>query len=110
MDYYRTGSIPVGNAQDENQTSISIWRDNDDYHLPWQLSADEIERFVDAVGFPYEGAVTIADGEELIVSDVEIVSSPHFELQHIGKIFRLADGFPEIIYGNGSLRITVTVK
>lgn len=52
-----------GVPQDESQATYSLWRDEEDYRIPWEQPAAWIERFVDALGSPYKGAFTMVDGK-----------------------------------------------
>ena len=45
-------------SQDESKATYSLWRDEIDYKINWNLTAGKITRFIDAVGFPYKGAFT----------------------------------------------------
>ena len=50
-------NIPLhSKPQDEQQSTYSLWLDDKDYFIDWAKSADEIRRFIDAVGYPYKGA------------------------------------------------------
>jgi methionyl-tRNA formyltransferase len=86
--------------------TFSIWRDDANYEIDWWGSADAIERFVNAVGYPYAGARTTVDGVETIrISDVTALPDMPFEIREAGKIWRLDNGNPVIICGVGMLRI-----
>lgn len=96
--------------------SYSLWRDEQDYRIDWTTSAGWIKRFIDAVGPPYAGAysqygnpntqvfvwptVRIFDAEvfpNLVIEDRE---------SHIGKVFRVENGCPVIVCGEGLLKLT----
>ena len=99
--------------QNNYYATYSVWRDEDDYEINWNDSAENIKRFIDAVGYPYKGASTHLKDEGIskirifdaeVVSDLSIIDREN----HIGKVFRL-DGkakFPVVICGSGLLRIT----
>jgi|JI10StandDraft_1071094.scaffolds.fasta_scaffold114745_2 methionyl-tRNA formyltransferase len=42
--------------QDQEKATYSLWRDHEDYFIDWNASAKKIIRFIDAVGYPYDGA------------------------------------------------------
>ena len=97
----------VGIAQNENDVTYSIWRDNDDYRIDWSQSSEKIKRFIDAVGSPYLGAFTsTSHGEELRVLEAEVIDDVFCELRHVGKVIFVNDGLPTVICGRGLLRIT----
>jgi methionyl-tRNA formyltransferase len=92
--------------QHSDRATFSIWRDEHDYEIDWSMSATEIQRFVDAVGYPYRGARTTVGGMATIrVHDVSVVSDLAFEIRNVGKVWRLDDGRPTVICGSGLLRI-----
>jgi methionyl-tRNA formyltransferase len=92
--------------QREDMATFSIWRDDADYEIDWSSSADAIERFVNAVGYPYAGArTTVGRAETIRVSGVTVLPDMHFELREAGKIWRLENGRPVVICGSGVLRI-----
>jgi methionyl-tRNA formyltransferase len=91
--------------QVENQATYSLWRDADDQWIDWSLSSDRIQRFVDALGWPYTGARTRYGGEEVIIHAVVNEADLVFQERHPGKIWRLNDGQPVVVCGSGMLRI-----
>lgn len=105
IEQWRTGnlnSIP----QPESEASYSIWRDDADYEINWTDSADEIERFVNAVGHPYAGARTTVGGTETIrITDVTALPDLHFEIRDVGKIWSLENGRATVVCGAGMLKI-----
>ena len=86
--------------------TYSIWRDRADYYINWKKSAIEIKRFIDAVGFPYNGALTRVNNKDVIIEDAEIFGDIKLELRHIGKVVFLIEGFPIVICGRGLIKIT----
>lgn len=96
----------VAEAQDESQATYSIWRDSLDYYIDWQQSASQIKRFIDAVGYPYDGAKSKTNlGFDVKITEVEIVPDINCEIRHVGKVVFVEDGMPVIICGEGLLRI-----
>jgi methionyl-tRNA formyltransferase len=92
--------------QREDMATFSVWRDDADYEIDWASSATAIERFVNAVGFPYAGArTTVSRTETIRVSGVTVLPEIHFEVREAGKIWRLENGSAVVICGSGMLRI-----
>lgn len=92
--------------QDESKASYSIWRDEDDYKIDWTQPAEDIKRFVDAVGFPYKGAQSeIEDGELIYIDDVCVIKDLNLELRHPGKVLRINEGKPVLICGKGLIQV-----
>jgi methionyl-tRNA formyltransferase len=92
--------------QDHACATYSLWRDDDDYRVDWSDSAERIERFVNAVGFPYNGASTSIGEERLRIWDVEATEDVVIENRVPGKVLFLRDGCPIVVCGSGLLKIT----
>jgi methionyl-tRNA formyltransferase len=92
--------------QREDLATYSIWRDDADYEIDWSEGAEAIQRFVNAVGYPYAGARTAVGGAEKIrIFDVTPLPDMPFEIRETGKIWRLDNGHPLVICGTGMLRL-----
>lgn len=94
--------------QNESEATYSIWRDEDDYFIDWKQEAEDIKRFVDAVGYPYGGARTqIRNGAVIKVLDCEVVNL-HSEIKAPGKlIFKEND--PIFLCGRNAVKLTKVV-
>ena len=95
----------TGVPQNEDDATYSIWRNIEDCHIDWNKSAKEIYDFVRAVGSPYPGAFTFLNGEKIYIKRTEIAEDLKFIIRDCGKIWRIVDNQPEVICGNGILRI-----
>ena len=91
--------------QDSGNATYSLWRDEDDYRIDWKKSAEEIRRFVDAVGWPYMGAKCRMQGREIRIDRVEVANNLMFADRHPGKVWSLSRGMPVVVCGSGALRI-----
>lgn len=91
--------------QDESAASYSIWRDEQDYKIDWSKSATEIRRFIDAVGYPYQGASTLFDDKLVRILGAEEVPDVKVDRHH-GKVLFIKKGRPIVICGRGMLMIT----
>lgn len=93
--------------QDHSQATFSLWRDEQDYFMPWEQSAELLKRFCDAVGYPYAGARTYLGGDILLVLKVEIMPDVQVEMRnmHIGKVIFMDQGCPVVVCGEGLLKI-----
>lgn len=93
--------------QDESKATYSLWRDDNDYWVNWCRSADEIVRFIDAVGPPYSGARCRFGNEMAIiqsaaaVTDVVIVD----RASAIGKVLKVEAGHPVVVCAKGLIKI-----
>lgn len=95
--------------QDEAEASYSLWRDELDYRLDWTLSADEIRRTVDAVGFPYKGASTLVNGKLARVFEVEEANDVIIENRAPGKVIFIKDRCPIVVCGRGLVKIKTLI-
>jgi methionyl-tRNA formyltransferase len=100
-----TGGYLASREQDHSLATYNVWRDDEDYLIDWNGSADEIVRMIDAVGFPYDGARTHFEGGEIIVDDALALGDLPFVRRAPGKIWQLSEGKPVIICGKGLLRL-----
>jgi methionyl-tRNA formyltransferase len=97
----------VCTPQDENLASYSVWLDEKDYFIDWSWSSDKIERFVNAVGYPYDNAKTFVGREKVEIIDVELINDVVVEnrKRHLGKIIFFKQGKPVVVCGSGLLQI-----
>jgi methionyl-tRNA formyltransferase len=92
--------------QDESQASYSLWRDDLDYQIAWTSDAARIRRFIHAVGYPYQGARTLLNGETAIIHDAVEEPDVRIEERAVGKVIFQRDGMPVVVCGSGLLRLT----
>ena len=88
------------------KATYSLWRDESDYHIEWNQDAFTIKRFVDAIGYPYEGALLNVEGIEARVYGVELKNDVHIENRRAGKVIFMENGFPVVACNNGLLKTT----
>lgn len=93
-------------AQDENHATYSLWRDETDYHIDWNMSAAQIQHFINCVGFPYKGALTSDGLKEFRVLESEIYPDVTIENRDVGKVLFLDKGLPVVVCRTGLLKIT----
>ena len=92
--------------QDEKKSSYSIWRDEDDYEIDWNMDARDVVRFINAVGNPYKGAKSILENNTVRITDAELYKDVKLELTHVGKILFRENGLPIVVCGKGLIKIT----
>ena len=95
--------------QNHSDATYSLWRDEKDYIIDWNQSSELIKRFVDAVSYPYNGAVTYMDSVKIKILDVEVINDLCIENRDIGKVLFKTDGFPTVVCGQGLLKLTKIV-
>lgn len=100
-------SIP----QNEEDATYSLWRDENDYFINWNDDSNKIKRFIDAVGYPYNGAKTKIKGENVIIIEATIIDDVKIENRsnEVGKIIFFKDNLPVIICKKGLIRIDKAV-
>ena len=93
--------------QEESRATYSLWRDEMDYFLDWSQDSDRIERSVNALGFPYQGAKTHLNGKCIILDEVRVIDDVKIEDRQnsIGKIIFFIENKPVVVCGNGLLLI-----
>jgi methionyl-tRNA formyltransferase len=99
----------VSTPQDESAATYSLWRDDDDYWVNWYDNAERIARFVDAVGTPYKGALSLCMGSLVTINQVKVLNDVMIENRSPGKVLRIKDGYPVVVCGSGLVMITDAV-
>lgn len=94
-------SIP----QNEEEASYSLWRDEEDYFIDWNLDSNTIERTINALGFPYTSAKTTMDNQTILLSEAEAVPDISIVNRTPGKVIFIEEGNPIIVCGKGLLKI-----
>ncbi|MFV0212751.1 formyltransferase family protein [Empedobacter falsenii] len=93
------------NKQCESKATYSLWLDDKDYFIDWELDAEKIKRKVDACGFPYLNAKTMVDNRIISILDCEIVEDVVVENRIAGKVIFSKENKPVIVCGKGLLMI-----
>ena len=97
-------SLPAQNA---SEASYSIWRDRDDFRVNWTRDAKVIERFINALGYPYSGATTLLNDLLVSIHHCSVIPDVKFEERHPGKVWKLhADGSIDVVCGSGMIRVS----
>lgn len=94
-------------VQNENDATYSLWLNSDDYYVDWSWSASKIKSFVDAVGYPYDGAKAKLDTKIIYFLDVEVDDDIAIENRerHIGKVIFKKNKLPVVVCKTGLLRL-----
>lgn len=93
--------------QNNQIATYSMWRDEKDYQIDWFLKAEEIKRFIDAVGYPYKGALSHIENIPIRIEDASIVKDRLIENRkvHVGKVTSIKAQKPIVVCGQGLLQI-----
>ena len=87
------------------EPTYSIWRDEEDYHIDWTEPSHYLKRFIDAVGYPYEGAFSYLGVEKVRIFDAEVVDDVIFMNRTPGKIWCRHGEMADVVCGKGILRV-----
>lgn len=103
----KTGESLTSNSQAHSDATFSLWLDEKDYFIDWNWSAEKIKRFVDAVGFPYDGAKARLNESIVKFEKVEVAIDVAVEHRnrHIGKVIFIEES-PVIVCKEGLLKLS----
>jgi methionyl-tRNA formyltransferase len=90
-------------AQDESLATYSLWRDNEDYKIDWNKDSEYISRFIDAVGYPYNGAYTTLNNSKVFIKDSFVSEDVIIENRNPGKVLFKKNNQLYIVCGRGLL-------
>jgi methionyl-tRNA formyltransferase len=100
-----------GKKQNEEFATYSLWRDEEDYLIDWNLNSFEIINFINALSSPYKGASTYLNGKiKARILDAEIVDDVKIENRVPGKIIFILDNKPIIVCGSGLIKINSLIE
>lgn len=91
--------------QNEAEATYSLWRDEDDYRIDWNNSAEDIQQFVYSTGYPYKGACSIVHGEIVRIVDCTPLHDVIIMNRNVGKVLFYQDGHPVVVCRKGLLKI-----
>lgn len=95
----------IGEPQDNELATYSLWRDNDDYSIDWRQASEEIQQLVSCVGYPYLGASTFIGDVQVRIKEVSLVKDVVIENRAPGKIIFFDNGKPVVVCGSGLLKL-----
>ena len=93
-------------AQNEDEATYSLWRDEKDYEINWNLEAEYIKRFINAVGFPYLGASTKIGDRIIRILEAEVEQDLAIVNRDPGKTLFTKENYTVVVCGRGLLKIT----
>lgn len=95
-----------GCPQEDKDATYSLWLDEEDYRINWSEDANNIEHFINCVGYPYRGASTMLNGSILRVLKAQARSDIKIENRSPGKIVFVEANLPVVVCGSGLLLLT----
>jgi len=96
----------LATPQNEGDATYSLWRNEEDYIINWENDAEYNKRFIDSLGFPFNGAKTFMNNDSVRIHNSSVLEDVHVENRVAGKIIFLSNGFPVVVCGKGLLKIT----
>jgi len=106
---FSTGNL-LSRPQIEEDATYSLWLDEGDYKIDWDNDSEFIARFVDAVGFPYNGATTEMERETIKILAGKVVPDVIIENRTSGKVIFMDNGRPVVVCGRGLYKIEEAVN
>jgi len=106
---FSTGNL-LSRPQIEEDATYSLWLDEGDYKIDWDNDSEFIARFVDAVGFPYNGATTEMEQETIKILAGKVVPDVIIENRTSGKVIFMDNGRPVVVCGRGLYKIEEAVN
>jgi len=93
--------------QNEANATYSLWLNNEDYYIDWSWNSEKIKRFIDAVGYPYDGAKAYLNRKTINFVDVKVIKDVAVESRsrHIGKVIFIKDGLPVVVCKEGLIQL-----
>lgn len=99
-------SLHDATPQDEALATYSLWRDENDYRIDWNQSAEHILHFINCVGHPYKGASTLMNGNLVRIKSASLAPDLIIENRTSGKVIYFDGDVPVVVCGNGLLRLS----
>lgn len=94
-----------GIPQNSDDASYSLWRDSWDYFINWEWDCYKIERFINAVGYPYDGAKSYLNGRIVRILEARSYADVKIVNRDCGKIIFIKNGNPVVVCKKGLLEI-----
>ena len=91
--------------QEDFKATYSLWRDDHDYFINWMDTSHNIKRFIDAVGKPYQGAISYLNSREIIIEEADIFQDVSIHNRDVGKVIFIIDSKPIVVCKEGLLII-----
>lgn len=91
--------------QNEKKSSYCLWLNEDDFMISWNSDAAYIKRFIDSVGYPYNGASSFIHKRMVRILDAEVVRDVKIENRVPGKVLFIDKGYPIIVCKKGLLKL-----
>ena len=95
------------NINYEEDSSFVVWKDKEDLRIDWSDSAENIHRKICATGYPYEGSTSLYENSIIYIDESEVFPTLNIlnQSENCGKIWKIDNGHPVVICGDGLLKI-----
>ncbi len=103
----KAGESIQSTPQNHTEATYSLWRNEADYLIDWNQTAEDILNFIYVVSSPYKGAATFINGlKKIRIIDAHIEPDVQIVNRDVGKVIFVRDQQPVIVCGKGLLKIT----
>ncbi|MCK8523951.1 hypothetical protein M0D21_20405 [Aquimarina sp. D1M17] len=110
VEKIRLGEKITTYQQNEKLATYSLWRDEEDYEIDWNQSAESILNLINAVSKPYKGASTFINGNQKIrILDASIEDDVHIENRDAGKVIFIKENCPVIVCKTGLIKLSEVI-
>jgi len=106
----KKGESIQAQRQNEEEATYSLWLDEEDYSIDWKQSSEFIKRFIDATGYPYAGAFSIADGIKLRILEAQVEEDVFIENRKEGKVIFFKNEHPVVVCGKGLIKLSKIIS
>ncbi|MDA9814100.1 formyltransferase family protein [Candidatus Pelagibacter sp.] len=110
LDKLKKNIIIVSKKQNNKKASYSLWRDENDFKIDWSKDADYLERFVNALSYPYKGAYCYLNKKKIRILSAVKQKDVKIENRDFGKIIFIRNDKPVIVCGKGLLKIKTIIS
>mgnify|MGYP003133242081 CR=1 FL=1 len=98
---------PTPKSIDYTNSTFSLWRDKQDMSIIWRNSSEDIVNKINSLGYPYSGAMSEFNNEQVHILRAEKVKDMKFNnrADHVGKIWKIFNNQPLVVCGSGMIKI-----
>tara|TARA_Y100000739_G_C20560238_1_gene442714 strand:+ start:129 stop:1016 length:888 start_codon:yes stop_codon:yes gene_type:complete len=102
-----TNNYLEGNPQDHSNATYSIWRDDDDYKIDWNMSSENILHHINCHSSPYLGSSSFVGDIKFRIHKASIYKDISISNRDPGKVIFIIQNSPVIICGKGLLKLDI---
>ena len=100
----------MSKKQNNKKASYSLWRDKNDYKIDWSKDAAYLERFINALSYPYLGAYCYLNKKKIRILSAIKQKDVRIENRDVGKIIFIKKNKPVVVCGKGLLKLKTVIS